>query len=76
VEPRHPLADREPIDLADRDVVTLFDLQKIVAKLLQVAGVIAERVRANIPLVLKMLEKLVERIVEHRWDTYLVKVAT
>ena len=65
VQARHPFADRQTIDIRNRNVVTLFDLKQVLAKLLEVALIISQRVRADIALIPEVLEKLFEEIVEH-----------
>ena len=62
---RHPFADRQTINIRNPNLITLFDLVEMLAKLLKITLIISQRVRADIALVSEVLEKLFEEIVEH-----------
>ncbi len=57
---RHPFAYRQPIDLVQRKVIALLYRKQMLLKLLQIARIIAQRMRAQITLVFEVLEKLCE----------------
>ena len=62
---RHPFADGQTVYVFDIDVIPLLDRTKMIAKLPQVAGVIAERVRAHTPLVREVFEELIDEVLKH-----------
>jgi len=63
VEISHPFADRQAVDLRHRHIGTLFDGEQMLLKLLEVARVIPQRMRAQITLVFEVLEELIYRFV-------------
>src|SRR5688572_11235447 len=55
---RHPFADRQTVDLLDRNILSPLDLQQKRVKLFEIARVIPDRMIGEITLVFEMVEKL------------------
>ena len=65
---REPLADRDVIDLPNIRLAAFplgIGRRQVIQKLLKIAFVISQRVRADITLVTEMIEELREKMIEH-----------
>ena len=66
MQARHPFADRQAVNIVNRYIITILYFKKVRFELVEIAGLVAQRMRIHVPFISQMFEKFGELIVKHQ----------